>query len=429
MIRTRQLMLAIGDIVSLIIAFYLMIFIRFGGDFSSARKLHDGPFFVLFILWLVILFIFDLYDIRKVNPNPRNIGRLALAFVVNIAVGVILFYIFPYFGITPKITLLISGIIGFVLIASWRRLFYKIFTSFLTRSIILIGDSPAIRLFAETIGSNPALGKILAIWKDENAESLDFGTETRVDLLISENHEPELLLSTANKLKCTGLSLVKAYEEILGQIPISLMTEERAMEIISKGENIGNTFIRRSFEIVIALVGLLISIPFLIIASIAIALDSRGSIIYTQLRIGKNSKPFRLYKLRSMINNAEKDSGVVWAEKNDSRITRVGKIIRKLHIDEIPQMWNVLIGDIGLVGPRPERPEFVISLNKEIPYYFLRHIQKPGFTGWSQIKFRYARSVLDSKEKFEYDLYYLANKSLLLDLGIVFKTVQIIFTH
>ena len=125
---------------------------------------------------------------------------------------------------------------------------------------------------------------------------------------------------------------------------------------------------------------------------------------------------------------AEND-GIKWTEKSDPRITRVGKIIRKLHIDEIPQLWNVIRGDMALVGPRPEQPEFVEKLEQEIPYYYLRHIIKPGFTGWAQIKFQYARTVSDSKQKLEYDLYYLENRSPLLDLGIIVKTIQIIFTH
>ena len=127
-----------------------------------------------------------------------------------------------------------------------------------------------------------------------------------------------------------------------------------------------------------------------------------------------------------MVPNAEKN-GPLWAEKNDPRITKVGKILRRTHLDELPQMINVLKGDISLVGPRPERPEFVEKLEKEIPYYHLRHIVKPGFTGWAQIKFRYARSVIDSLEKFEYDLYYIKNRSLLLDIYILLKTFGLFF--
>ncbi len=427
MIQTRQFILVLGDGIAFFFSFCLMILIRFGSDhWSTAASTHSGPFIFLFILWFLVLFVFDFYDIRRVNPNPRNIGRLAMAFMVSAGVSIVLFYSFPYFGIAPKITLVIAISAAFVLVAGWRRLFYKIFTSFLTRSIILIGDSVAIHRFAEEIKNNPALGRIVGIWKKGQKNEMP-GEE--VHLLISESHEPELLLTAAEQLKCTGISLVRAYEDLFGKIPLSLMTEERAMEIISKRENIGYTFIRRFFEVIIAVTVMIVALPFFLIAAIATIIETGWPIFILQKRIGANRTPFTLYKLRSMIHNAESKSGAVWTKEKDPRITKVGRIVRKLHIDEIPQMWNVLVGDLALVGPRPERPEFVTELEKEIPYYFLRHIQKPGFTGWGQIKFRYARSVLDSKEKFEYDLYYLANRSLLLDLGIVIKTVQIIFTH
>ena len=423
MIKTRQLALAIGDIAALIAAFFTMIVIRFGGTTGEAIENHSGPFAVLFIAWVIVLFIFDLYDIRRINPNPRNIGRIALAFIVNGAIGVTLFYIFPYFGIAPKITLVIATVASFIYIVAWRRLFYNIFTSYLTRSIILVGDSVAIHRFADEVRANPAIGTIVAIWKH--------GIERPIDaqLIISENNHPQLLLAATKEMHCTGLSLVKAYEELFGRIPLSLMTDERAMDIISRQENVGYKAIRRFAEIVVAILVLVISSPIVILAMIAIVLETGGPVIYHQTRVGKNGRLFTLYKLRSMVHNAEKDTGAVWAETRDPRVTRIGRIIRKLHIDEIPQMWNMLIGDIALVGPRPERPEFVEQLERDIPFYYLRHIQKPGFTGWGQIKFRYARSVLDSREKFKYDLFYLANRSLLLDLGIVFKTIQIIFTH
>jgi exopolysaccharide biosynthesis polyprenyl glycosylphosphotransferase len=426
MIRNRQFILVLGDIAALILSFFVMLFVRFSDSIQSAISLHGKAFFIIFILWLLILYIFDFYDIRRVNPNPRNIGRLALAFAVNASVAIILFYIFPFFGITPKITLAIVSVAAFGLLAVWRRLFYKIFTSLLSRSIILIGDSPAIHRFATEVNENPAIGKIVTIWKDGNGEIAE---KENINLLISENTEPLLLLAAAEKLDCNALSLVRAYEELFGKIPLSLMNDERAMDIISRTENPGYKLIRRFFEVIISLLVLVISSPFLLIAMVAILIETGGPVFYSHKRVGKGGIPFTMYKLRSMIVNAEGKSGAVWAEMKDPRTTKVGKVIRKLHIDEIPQMWNILIGNLALVGPRPERPEFVTPLEKEIPYYYLRHIQKPGFTGWGQIKFRYARSMLDSKEKFEYDLYYLFNRSLILDLGIVIKTVQIIFTH
>ena len=173
----------------------------------------------------------------------------------------------------------------------------------------------------------------------------------------------------------------------------------------------------------------------MILAIMARLIEDGKPIFIKQERVGLNNKIFKLYKLRSMIVSsengmAEKD-GAVWSSglESDPRITKVGKIMRKTHIDEIPQMINVLKGDISIVGPRPERPEFVEVLEKEIPYYSFRHITKPGFTGWAQIKYHYANTTESSKEKFEYDLYYIKNSNIFIDIGIILRTVQIIFTH
>jgi lipopolysaccharide/colanic/teichoic acid biosynthesis glycosyltransferase len=156
-----------------------------------------------------------------------------------------------------------------------------------------------------------------------------------------------------------------------------------------------------------------------------IKIDSPGPVFYTQHRIGKDEKEFKLVKFRSMINDAEKN-GAVWAQKNDTRITRVGKIIRKTLIDELPQFINIIKGEISLIGARPERLEFVKKLEKEIPFYNIRHLAKPGLTGWAQINFKYGNTISDALEKLQYELYYIKNRSLLLDLRIILKTINII---
>lgn len=185
--------------------------------------------------------------------------------------------------------------------------------------------------------------------------------------------------------------------------------------------------IKRFIDVFLASIIILITFPFWLIIFLFIKLEDGGPAFYFQERIGKNKKSFLLIKFKSMKKEAEKETGPVWAEKKDLRVSKIGKILRRTHMDEIPQMINVLKGDISLVGPRPERPEFVAQLEKEIPYYNVRHLIKPGFTGWAQIKFRYARSVSDSLEKLQYDLYYFKNRSLFLDLRILLKTFKLFF--
>ena len=184
--------------------------------------------------------------------------------------------------------------------------------------------------------------------------------------------------------------------------------------------------IKRLSEIILSAVGLILTFPLLTLTALLIRLDSRGPIFFRQERVGENDKTFHILKFRSMIQSAEAEGDAVWAEKDDPRVTRVGRIIRKLRIDDIPQMINVLKGEMSFVGPRPERPEFVVKLKKVIPYYSQRHIVKPGITGWAQIRYTYGSSIEDARIKLQHDLYYIKNMSTLLDLMIIFQTIKVV---
>jgi exopolysaccharide biosynthesis polyprenyl glycosylphosphotransferase len=216
------------------------------------------------------------------------------------------------------------------------------------------------------------------------------------------------------------------YEKVSEKVPITSISKIWFFENLKEEEKKIFDKFKRIFDLFVTPIILLLTLPFWFLIALAIKIEDRGSIFYLQERVGKNKKIFKLIKFRSMIQEAEKD-GPRWAEVEDKRVTKVGKVLRRFHLDEIPQMINVIRGDISLVGPRPERPEFVEKLEKEIPYYNLRHIIKPGFTGWAQIKFRYARSIMDSLEKFQYDLYYIKNRSLFLDLKILLQTLWLFF--
>jgi len=318
---------------------------------------------------------------------------------------------------------------AFALLVTWRRLFYHLFTVRFTRTIATVGTSPLITELQLELRKNPHFGEHIIHWNTlEQAE----GTEA-IDILISENLDPQQLLTLAMTIGAEPLTLLESYETFFAKIPLSLVTNEKATLIMTRHHNKATHFFGRLIEILFASFILIITSPFLLIAIIARLIEDGRPIFIKQTRVGKNGKIFTNYKLRSMkaltADGSAEENGAVWAEKKDPRVTPVGRIIRKTHIDEVPQMWNIIKGDIALVGPRPERPEFVAALEQQIPYYFLRHTIRPGFTGWAQIKYRYARSLDDAKEKFEYDMYYLKNRNPLLDIGIVLKTLQIIFTH
>ncbi len=425
MLQYQRTILFLGDAISLILGFTAMTIIRF--DIHTQLPFIQEQvvlFGWLFVAWLILFFAFDLYNLRRANPNPRNIGLLLISIAANILLGVVFFYIFSVDGITPKTNLLLVGVFSLVFLIAWRRLFYHLFTVRFTRTIATVGTSPLIAELRESLQENPHFGEHIIHWNTID----EARTEKNIDILIAEHANPQSLLKTAQRLNAETLSLGEAYETFFGKIPLSLITDEKAVELMTRHENKATHLFYRIGEVLFASCILIVTSPFLLLAFIARLIEDGRPFFFNHARVGKNGKVFTVYKLRSMIKDAEKQ-GAVWADKEDSRITLLGKILRKTHIDEVPQMLNIIKGDIALVGPRPERPEFVSNLEKEIPYYYLRHTIRPGFTGWAQIKYRYARTIDDAGEKFEFDMYYIKNKNLLLDLGIILKTLQIIFTH
>ncbi len=300
----------------------------------------------------------------------------------------------------------------------------------LPRSIATVGTSPLIAELHSELQLQPHFGELVIHWNTID----DANTAFPVSILIAEHTDPQAILGITQLLNAETMTLIESYETFFAKIPLSLMTDEKAIAIMTRHDNKALQFFYRCIEILFAVLVLIITSPFMLIAIIARLIEDGRPIFIKQTRIGKNGVIFNNYKLRSMKalspdGSAETNGIPQWADHRDPRVTPVGNILRKTHIDEVPQMWNIIKGDIALVGPRPERPEFVSQLEKDIPYYFLRHTIRPGFTGWAQIKYRYARTVDDAKEKFEYDLFYLKNRNPALDLGIVLKTVQIIFTH
>ena len=199
------------------------------------------------------------------------------------------------------------------------------------------------------------------------------------------------------------------------------------MDNLSQKNNAWDLVIKRVVDILFAAILGLVGLILLPILAIIIKLDSKGPLIYKQKRVGLTGKVFKVYKLRTMRQDAEKDGQAVWAKKGDARVTKVGKFIRKTRLDEIPQFWNILMGNMSFVGPRPERPEFVDQLKEEILFYNERHLVKPGLTGWAQINYPYGASVEDAREKLSYDLFYIKNQSLAMDISIILKTINTIF--
>ncbi len=421
----RIIIFVLGDAIAFVLALLAMLFIKEGGE-----VVHTEFFFYLrafaipYILTLGIFYITDLYDIRRGVPTPRSIGRFLAAYFLS-AIAIALYFYVAGIGIAPKTNLAIFMTLFSLLTIAWHRLHYYLFAYSFSRKTIVIGDNPEIERLKESLREHPQIGRIIAHLPSLEAYVKE---QKNVDLIIMGRDVGVRDIELAAQITAPLMTLRDAFEEFSGRTPLSLISKEEIFSLLEKHRTKSIEFLYRIFEIAIAVFTLILALPFLILAALAIICEDGTPIIYQQTRLGRYGKPFTLYKLRTMYRNAEAE-GAQWTAVKDTRVLKVGRVLRKLHLDEVPQMWNIIEGNLALVGPRPERPEFIEKLKVEVPYYFARERVKPGFTGWAQIKYHYARTIEDSKEKFEYDLYYLAHRSVLLDLGIFIKTLQIIFTH
>jgi exopolysaccharide biosynthesis polyprenyl glycosylphosphotransferase len=426
-IKLKKYLLFFFDIILIYFSLYLALFLRYFQKFETQIFLyHLFPFTILFFLWLIIFYTFGFYDFEflKTSLIFKTISVISFNFIL----GVLLFYFIPKFKITPKTILILNSLIfGFLFFFS-RKFFLSFFSTHLLEKVAILGKDAEVEKLKKEIKEKPFLGyelveidlsrDLLEQIKKEKINTIVFTEEFEKDPKF-QNLFYDLLFFGINFLDFPSF-----YEKITEKIPVTSISKVWFFENLKEGEKRIYDKFKRVFDVMMASIILLLTLPLWLLIALAIKIEDRGPIFYLQERVGKNKKIFKLIKFRSMIKEAEKE-GPKWAEIEDQRVTKVGNFLRRFHLDEIPQMINVIRGDISLVGPRPERPEFVEKLEREIPYYNLRHIIKPGFTGWAQIKFRYARSVEDSLEKFQYDLYYIKNRSLFLDVKILLKTFQL----
>ena len=431
-IKTRQIFLITGDIFLLYLSLIIMLFIGFWNYLTQEILLnHLLPFSILYLFWLIIFYIIGLYSLDFFKTRFIFYTQLLTGLGVILVTGVFFFYFIPFFDITPKTNLFLNIFIFGILTIFWRKIFYSLSSAHFQNKTAIIGQNPQLKELVQTIQQNPQLGYKITTFLNPKQDIFEQAQKKEIDtLILAENLIPGSPLAK-NLYQCLSLKidfidLAKAYETIIQKIPIAFVTHSWFLENLKETKKGFYEKVKQGTDIILAGILIILTLPLWPFIALAIKLEDRGPILYFQERIGKNKKTFSLIKFRSMIPSAEK-RGAVWAKKQDARITKVGKFLRTTHLDELPQLINILKGDISLVGPRPERPNFVSQLEKEIPHYHLRHLIKPGFTGWAQIKFRYARTIKDSFEKFQYDLYYLKNRSFLLDLSILLKTLQIIF--
>lgn len=434
-------LLVIGDVLVYFFSLIVTLAIRYGA--IPDRNLfmsHIPSFTFLIIAFIIVTFSAGLYDKQVAFIRKQIQGILFRVQLVNIFIGIVFFYLAPV-GIAPKANLVIYFIVSTILLFIWRTIMFPVLSVSKKERSILIGSGADMEDLKNEINSGYGYGiyfkDIIESGADTN--SLQERVKSSIDqhqpsVIVADLHDSniESLLPYLHTVIFSGIKVIdasKLYESIFDKIPLSMVGEKWLVE--NSATALGNRrvydILKRVIDVVTALFGGIITLLFYPFIILAIKLDDGGPIFIFQDRIGFGGKVVRIIKFRSMSGN---DNGNYNNGISSLKITRVGKFLRNSRLDEVPQFWNILLGDLSLVGPRPELPKLVEVYKKEIPYYNVRHLVKPGACGWAQIYHEnhphHGVATEDSKEKLTYDLYYIKNRSLFLDIKIIFRTVQIL---
>jgi sugar transferase (PEP-CTERM system associated) len=442
----RTVVLLIGDALIVWTSFLLGTWYGLGQDTYLVLYFEDGFYKILAVTLLVLLCAhwLDLYDTARFNTKGELYFRLLMVPAVLAFILAGIAYVRPNYllrGGSAAVGLLILTLALF----GWRLVFtWLVQLPILVERVYVLGSGERAQRVVQGLRQNPELGVEIASWtgKMEGAitresvgahlmEVVHKQKVHRVILAMPERRDT-IPVRELFELRLQGVKVEEAtswLEKISGRIEVENLYP--SWVVLGAGFRRSTAFIvvRRAVSIVTSLIGLILALPLLPLIMLAIRLDSKGPVFYTQTRVGKNGRLFNLVKFRTMRQDAEAANGPQWAVDNDPRVTRVGRFLRALRLDDIPQLWCVLRGDMASVGPRPERPEFVELLSKQIPYYGVRHMVRPGLTGWAQIKYRHVSTVEDAREELQYDLFYIKNASIGLDLLIMFQTIKTVLLH
>ena len=450
-IPTEFVVLAIFEFFVLIASLYLAYVLRFwNNEWSFILPGFTQKALVFAIVLQLSLLAFGVYQ--------RQTGKFMNLLLLRIASGLLLglvplgvsYYFFPAFFL-GRGALFIAVALSFVFISAGRLLFRRVVKeNQLWTRVLVLGAGKRSELIRDAVNSGEIAGLNIVSYvhmtddlttTHDNVITLNqplirYVEDLDIDeivIAVDDRRRMNFPIDELIDCKMSGvnvLELVTFFERRAGKVRLDMLNP--SWLYLSEGFQIGTStfrrFGKRILDIIIVLLLLPLALPLMLIVSMAILIESRfsGSVLYHQVRVKRDGEPFNIYKFRSMVTDAEKDGVARWASKSDSRITKVGSIIRKGRLDELPQLFNVLYGDMSFVGPRPERPEFVEKLAETIPYYNERHRVKPGLTGWAQVCFSYGDTEADSIEKLQYDLYYVKNYSWLLDMLILLQTAEVV---
>jgi exopolysaccharide biosynthesis polyprenyl glycosylphosphotransferase len=404
-------------------------------------------FLSLTALWLLLASVNDFYEL-KTAANLLSSALTLLRITALMLLVYPLIYFFSPRNSLPRLFILFYAVLSFFFLGLWRS-GYALFFSRLPfqRRAIIVGAGTSGQTIVQTIRENLGPDYQLVGYIDDDHDKQGqvieglpvIGTRRDLTSLVMSKDISDVILAITHNMhrelfralidcqeqgaQITPMPLL--YEEITGKVPVEHIGDNWPAALPLHHPSTGSFFplFKRAVDLSITAIGLTVLVILLPLVALALYIDSPGPIFYTQERVGKGRKTFRLVKFRSMIPNAEKEGKAVWAKKGDPRITQVGRFLRLTRLDELPQFINVLKGEMSVVGPRPERPEFVAELEEQIPFYRVRHSVKPGMAGWGLVRYGYADSVEDALEKVEYDLYYIKHQSIYLDLLILAKTL------
>jgi exopolysaccharide biosynthesis polyprenyl glycosylphosphotransferase len=447
-ISERRLLLMAGDALAVVIS--VLIALRVWAlvakqPFTLEFVLPQSYwFFILVVLWLLLAAANDFYDLRVAASRIASIQRLLLITLQLLVVYLLVFFFSPREAL-PRLFVLYYGVASFVLIGLWRLTNPALLGwAAEARRVLIVGTDWAAETIIDAIGQQidkpyeikGIIGEVDVVGHTLCGIPI-IGSGADILNFVFRDHITELIVTSTRELSGEmfqgvmdayerGVTIVPMpilYERLTGRVPVEHVNNNWAVVLPIGGSTLNAyPLLKRLIDIVLSLVGLLVLLLLLPFLALAIHLDSRGSAFYSQVRVGLNGRPFRVHKFRTMVQDAEAKTGAVFSYKGDPRVTRVGRFMRKTRLDELPQLWNVLRGDMSLVGPRPERPEHVARLQQKIPFYRTRHVVRPGVTGWAQVRYDYGENDEDAMIKLQYDLYYIRHLSLALDLTIMIRT-------
>ncbi|HLD60971.1 MAG TPA: sugar transferase [Patescibacteria group bacterium] len=451
--RFKQLTLLLGDLLMLYAGLYLAIIIRYlqWPEAGVGDLLY--PMTRLFLLAVIILFIVGLYDIAQLKRVRATAQKAALSGAVWLSLGALYFYLDPIPNVTPKTILLLTTITSFTLITLWRYIYKRFISSVIGRTtVVFAGLSPETVELLQLLSNEPqrgyrVIGCIIAPTQTLPPECSLFPCASSLSELIQQNNgqHPGIIVtapSHANDTVMLGelyqaifrqvsiVSLADFYEQVLKRVPPFTFSETWFITNLQEQHKKIYDRFRILIDYAIALLmAVFFFITFPLIA-LLIKFSSRGPIFFRQTRVGRLGQLFVIHKYRTMralhADGSAEITGPQFASVNDPRVTGVGRILRRTRLDELPQCINILRGDMGIVGPRPERPEFVEEVSKAMPFFTLRHLIKPGLTGWAQIHESYYGTLAENIYKLQFDLYYIKNRSILLDIAILLRTINIV---